>query len=225
MNTHNQNISGSRSIGGARSIFTDVGLVLLTGGFEIAKANVPDLIDGYIPAGTPLQVDEVNRTAVPFKVAKVATATTPVTGDTTIDVVKQPADDFGKNPLKVGDTIMVLGSDLTTAGLGVTISAIDTTTSTTVDTITVSDAVVVVEGDYLILSDKASASAAVPAVIPNCITPYDIIKDPDASQVYCEACVSLLNGQIYERRIPILPPLIKKVLYDNGCNFQFTQSK
>ena len=72
---YNNNVSGEREFGNSRPIFSDVGLVNLTGGFQVALTDVPAIADGYIPAGTPMQVDESTRTAKIFKVAKVATAT------------------------------------------------------------------------------------------------------------------------------------------------------
>ena len=223
---YNNNVSGEREFGKSRPIFSDVGLVNLTGGFQVALADVPAIADGYIPAGTPMQVDESTRTAKIFKAAKVFTATTPTTGDLTIDIEKEldGVNGFGRNPLKVGDIIMVLGSTMTTAGLAVKITAIDRS-ATTKDVLTVNDELIVVKGDFLVLASEESASAAVPEVVPNCITPYDIKKNENATAVYADACVGLLYGVVYERRIPMLPNIVKQCLLDNGCNFVFSQSK
>ena len=227
MNTaYNNNVSGERKVGGARSIFSDIGIVTLPSGFQVALADVPNIADGYIPAGTPMQVDEGTRTAKIFKVAKVATATDPATGSLTIDIEKEldEVNGFGRNPFKVGDIIMVLGSTMTTAGLAVKITAIDRS-ATTKDVLTVNDELIAAKGDFLVLANEESASAAVPAVVPNCITPYDITKDPNATAVYAEACFNLLNGVVYERRIPAIPNAVKASLRDSDCNFRFSQSK
>lgn len=222
---YNNNVSGEREFGKSRPIFSDIGLVNLTGGFQVALTDVPAIADGYIPAGTPMQVNEVARTAKIFKVAKVAT-TTDVAGALTIDIEKEldTVNGFGRNPLKVGDIIMVLGSTMTTAGLAVKITAIDRS-ATTKDVLTVNDELIAAKGDFLVLANEESASAAVPAVVPNCITPYDIKKNEYATAVPADACVGLLYGVVYERRIPMLPNIVKQCLLDNGCNFVFSQSK
>ena len=222
---YNNNVSGEREFGKSRPIFSDIGLVNLTGGFQVALTDVPAIADGYIPAGTPMQVDESTRTAKIFKVAKVATATG-AAGALTIDIEKEldTVNGFGRNPLKVGDIIMVLGSTMTTAGLAVKITAIDRS-ATTKDVLTVNDELIAAKGDFLVLANEESASAAVPAVVPNCITPYDIKKNEYATAVYADACVGLLYGVVYERRIPMLPNIVKQCLLDNGCNFVFSQSK
>ena len=222
---YNNNISGEREFGNSRPIFSDIGLVNLTGGFQVALTDVPAIADGYIPAGTPMQVNESTRTAKIFKVAKVATATD-VAGALTIDIEKEldTVNGFGRNPLKVGDIIMVLGSSMTTAGLAVKITAIDRS-ATTKDVLTVNDELIAAKGDFLVLANEESASAAVPDVVPNCITPYDIKKNEYATAVYADACVGLLYGVVYERRIPMLPNIVKQCLLDNGCNFVFSQSK
>ena len=222
---YNNNVSGEREFGKSRPIFSDVGLVNLTGGFKVTLTDVPAIADGYIPAGTPMQVDESTRTVKIFKVAKVATATD-VAGALTIDIEKEldTVNGFGRNPLKVGDIIMVLGSSMTTAGLAVKITAIDRS-ATTKDVLTVNDELIAAKGDFLVLANEESASAAVPAVVPNCITPYDIKKNEYATAVYADACVGLLYGVVYERRIPMLPNIVKQCLLDNGCNFVFSQSK
>ena len=222
---YNNNVSGEREFGKSRPIFSDVGLVNLTGGFQVALTDVPAIADGYIPAGTPMQVDESTRTVKIFKVAKVATATD-VAGALTIDIEKEldTVNGFGRNPLKVGDIIMVLGSSMTTAGLAVKITAIDRS-ATTKDVLTVNDELIAAKGDFLVLANEELASAAVPAVVPNCITPYDIKKNEYATAVYADACVGLLYGVVYERRIPMLPNIVKQCLLDNGCNFVFSQSK
>lgn len=222
--TYNNNVSGEREFGNSRPIFSDIGLVNLTGGFQVAKEDVPAIADGYIPAGTPMQVDEGARTAKIFKAAKVFTATTPTTGDLTIDIEKELDANYGRNPFKVGDIIMVLGSTMTTAGLAVKITAIDRS-ATTKDVLTVNDELVAAKGDFLVLASEESASAAVPEVVPNCITPYDIKKNEYATAVYADACIGLLHGVVYERRIPIIPSIVKQCLLDNGCNFVFSQSK
>lgn len=225
MNTaYNNNVSGERTIGGARSIFSDIGIVTIPGGFSVALKDVPDIREGYIPAGTPMQVDESTRTAKIFKCAKVSTATTPTTGDTTLDIEKELDANYGRNPFKIGDIIMVLGDDLSTAGLAVKITDIDRSDADK-DVLTLNDEIVAIKGDYIVLADKESAAAAVPAVVPNCITPYDITKDPYATSVYAEACFNLLNGVIYERRIPVIPNAVKVSLRESDCNFRFSQSK
>lgn len=225
MNTsYNNMISGERTVGGARSIFSDTGIVTLPSGFKATLTDIPDITEGYIPAGTPIQVDEASRAVKFFKTAKVSTATTPTTGDLTLDIEKELDANYGRNPFKVGDIIMVLGADMSTAGLAVKITAIDRS-ATTKDVLTLNDEIVADKGDYIVLANEESASAAVPAVVPNALTPYDVVKDPYGLAVYVEAAFALYNGVVYERRIPMIPSQVKESLRANGCNFKFSQSK
>ena len=219
----NNILSGSKRIGGNRQIFSHEGIALLVGGFNLPLESVPLVSTGnFIPAGTPIQVDEIARTAKVFKSAQILTG---VTTATEVDVVKMTHETDGRNPFVVGDIVMVLANNKAAdaTGTGVTITDIDTTDPDK-DTITVSANITGDKDAFLVLASAVGASKA-PAVLPNAIAPYDIVRHPDATYVSTEACFSTLKGMIYRRRVPVIPEQVIKYMRENDCFFRWSNSK
>lgn len=217
---YNNNIDGKSKIGGARPITNGTEFVLLTGGFNLALKDVPLASEGKITAGTPIQVDEVTRLAKIFKQARVTKA---VSAGTDVEVAKMTDAVWGSNPLKVGDIVMVMGAAGDTKGTGVTIDAIDTSDAD-MDKITVSAAITAAKDGYLVLAAAAGATQS-PAVLPNAIMPYDLVKDPSATQITIEACFAITNGQVYNNRIPEIPLPVRVYLTSQNCFFRWSNSK
>lgn len=83
-----------------------------------------------------------------------------------------------------------------------------------------SSALLVAEGDVVI---EAGSDKKV-KVVPNTLIPYDTCVDEDAFALDGEACWGATSS-ILERRIPVIPDVIKAALKDAGCVFRFSNRK
>lgn len=218
--SYNNYVSKEGFGGKMRAITNGKTLQLIPSGATLALTDVPLASEGKIPAGTPIQVDDLNGTAKIFKCAKVATA---ASASTDIDVEKMFDEVWGSNPLKVGDIVMKMGTTFSSKSQSATITAIDTSDAAK-DVITVDTALTLAKGDFLIIAASAAAQAT-PAVVPNAILPFDVVKHPDAVAIHCEVCFGVLDGVVFNRRIPSMPEQVKVSLRENDCNFRWSESK
>lgn len=203
---------GHKTYGGARPITNGINWALLPVGYSVDPSVVPDIDKGHLPAGMLLVRNDVNHSAVPFKTAKVVSQSgTKIT----IPLV----DGFCLSPFVVGDYIMKLGADFTTAGTGVKITAIDEVSGAT--QITTATSLTLSVDDVIINCD----SAGKPFGDPNAMLYTDVAKDNDSIAINVTAAIGLLDSVIFENRIPVIPDLAKASLLKAGCNFTFSNSK
>lgn len=200
---------GKKSIGGSRPIANGHNWLLRQSGFNIDVKYLPN--DGYIPAGTPLVCDEATRSAKPLKIAKVTAVST-----TEVSIALQTP--FISAPFIVGESVMKLGANLTATGTPATISKIENTTDATKITLSAEISGLAAD-DYIVLAEENK-----PVGVPNAIAPYDIVKEsPDAVYKFTPAAIGFA-GEIFLRRIPAMPDVVKKALADSGCNFHWSES-
>lgn len=212
----------SAKIGGARHIFTDdTALKILLVGGNVPVDRMPT-VGNKLPAGTMILFDEVNHDAsdihYSFGMYEAAEA-----ASTQIKVKKI----MNNTVAKVGMVIGKIPSTVTGNTTGVTINAIDDsneeydllTLSATLGALTVSDILVEV---------TATGASAKIKVIPNAMLPYDIDTEAGATMYPVSGIWALMNGFIYERRIPPVATIIKRAMKDNEtypCVFRYTQFK
>lgn len=198
-----------KSIGGSRPIANGHNWLLRQSGFNIDVKYLPN--DGYIPAGTALVCDETTMTAKPVKIAKVTAVSS-----TEVSIALQTP--YITAPFIVGESVMKLGTDLTTAGTSATISKIENDTDVTKITLS-AELSGLAANDYIILAESDK-----PVGTPNAIAPYDIVKEStDAIYKFTPAAIGFA-GEIFLRRIPAMPELIKVALANSGCNFHWSES-
>lgn len=201
--------NGKKNIGGSRPIANGHNWLLRQSGFNIDVKYLPN--DGYIPAGTPLVCDEATMTAKPIKIAKVTAVST-----TEVSIALQTP--FLSAPFIVGESVMKLGADLTSTGTSTTITKIENGTDATKITLT-AELSGLAANDYIILAENDK-----PVGSPNAIAPYDIVKEsPEAVCKFTPAAIGFA-GEIFLRRIPAMPELIKVALANAGCNFHWSES-
>lgn len=201
--------NGKRSIGGSRPIANGHNWVMKQAGFNVPISYIPN--GSYLPAGIPLVCDEKTREALPLKIAEVVS----VSGTKVSIALQTP---FVTAPFVVGESVMKLGSDLTTAGTTADISAIENTDSAT--EITLSAELSLSEGDYIVLANSEKK----PVGTPNAIAPFDIVKEDDGSTHKFTAAAVSFDGDIFLRRIPAMPELVKVALLNSGCKFHWSES-
>lgn len=212
MDTFNTLKRSANKIGGARQVFPEA-LNILVGGFQIAKENMPSM-GNVLPAGTPIKVDELARTATvhyAFEVTAVSGAN--------ITIKKS----LEGTRAKVGMNIMEIPSAVGGTGTAQTITAIDSS-SETEDILTVGTALSgLAVGDVLVEATAQGAGASI-KVLPNALTVADIYVHPDAYDFGCSAAFGS-KGMVYARRIPPIKDIIRKYMMENECYFRFSNSK
>lgn len=166
-----------------------------SGGFTLDTTGLTTLAVGSVlKAGLPFGFDESTRKARSIKVATLYSNVT--NSATTYPVLK------GHNFI-VGEHF-----GYTVGGAAYTITAIDTTTNTTHDVITIGTTlgVAITAGNALFQSSAAGASAA--ALI---VTPKGLLYE-DTDPVANTTLSVVIRGTIYHRRIPTVPSAIKTAL-------------
>ena len=203
----------SKSWGGTRKCYESKP-TLIPGGFNFKLEELP-LSGNVLPAGTPVNADEGKRTITPLYLFEVKAVNSEAK---TITVVK----DFEGTRAKVGMSLIILGADLAAAAdSAMKVTAIDST-ATDVDVLTV-DAL----SDGIKATDviaEANSEKKV-KVVPNALTPYDTCVDEDAFACDGDAAWAVYDTPVLERRIPVLPAVIKTALKNAGCIFRFSNRK
>lgn len=206
--TFNQVIKGSgKKFGGALVVF-EGHPQLLVGGFNYDLNDLPPA-GVVLPCGTPVYCDEANRTITPIITAKVKSV-----GGSTITLEDTG---LGVPPIKVGDVVAELPSDLTTAA-----SYFSTVTDVTGSVITVNSAITgVVAGDIIAVVDSTTKKVK---AIPNAITPYDVVRDADAISVDGDGMIGN-DRPLLERRMPPYNDALKAAVQANGHKLTFSNRK
>ena len=70
-----------------------------------------------------------------------------------------------------------------------------------------------------------ATSAKKVKVVPNALTPYDTCVDEDSFACDGDAAWAVYDTPVLERRIPVLPAVIKTALKEAGCFFRFSNRK
>lgn len=203
----------SKSWGGARKCYESKP-TLIPGGFNYKLEELP-LSGNVLPAGTPVNADEEKRTITPLYLFEVKAVDTEAK---TVTVVK----DFEGTRAKVGMSLIILGVDLAVAAAtAMKVTAIDSTVSD-VDVLTVDALVSGIKATDVIAEANSEKKVK---VVPNALTPYDTCVDEDAFDCDGDAAWAVYDTPVLERRIPVLPAVIKTALKNAGCIFRFSKRK
>lgn len=208
--------------GGARHIFSkDTGLRITYIGCNVPVDRMPSL-GNKLPAGTAILFDESKQNGgdihYSFGLYEAAEASA-----TSIKVIKI----MNNTVAKVGMVIGKAPSTITGTTTGVTITAVDDSNEE-YDTLTLSATLGALTVSDVLMEVTATGANAKVKVIPNALLPYDIDTVAGATMYPLSGVWAVLDGVVYERRIPALATIIKKAMKDNEtypCLFRFTQSK
>lgn len=211
--TANNQTKWSKSWGGVVKCFESKP-TLIPGGFVFKLEDLP-LSGNVLPAASPVYCDEIKRSITPLYLFSV----TNVDGsENKIAVAKG----FEGTRVKVGMKLIILGTDLSAAAASVmTVTAIDSSASD-VDVITVDAKASGIKATDVIAEANSESKVK---VIPNALTPYDTCVDEDGYACDGDGAWAVYDTPILERRIPVLPDVIKKALKDAGCIFRFSNRK
>ena len=211
--TANNQTKWSKSWGGVVKCFESKP-TLLPGGFAFKLEDLP-LSGNVLPAASPVYCDETERSITPLYLFSVTNVDE---SENKIAVVKG----FEGTRVKVGMKLIILGTDLSAAAESVmTVTAIDPSASD-VDVITVDAKASGIKATDVIAEANSESKVK---VIPNAITPYDTCVDEDGYACDGDGAWAVYDTPILERRIPVLPDVIKKALKDAGCVFRFSNRK
>ena len=205
--TFNQIVKASGKFGGALVVFEGKP-ELLVGGFNFNLNDLPEPGD-VLPCGTPVNCDEATRIIVPIITGKVES----VNG--TAVTLKDLG--FGQTAFKVGATIGILPDDLDQAA-----SKYATIVSKEGNVITLSAAIEGLAADAILVEVDATSKKV--KAIPNALTPYDIVRDPNAISVDGDGMYKN-DRPVLERRMPAINQAIKDALLFNGCQFKYSNRK
>jgi hypothetical protein len=205
--TFNQIVKASGKFGGALVVFEGKP-ELLIGGFNFNLDDLPAPGD-VLPCGTPVNCDESTRVITPIITGKVSAV------DGTAVTIADNG--FGNVAFKVGSTVAVLGSDLSTAA-----SNYATIASEEGNVITLSAAITGLAANSILVEVDATSKKV--KAIPNALTPYDIVRDPNAIAVDGDGAYKN-DRPVLERRMPAINDAIKAALVAAGCQFKWSDRK
>ena len=159
-----------------------------------------------IPAGTPVYLDKFAGGEVTiletFRVAKAVAAT---------DIVVEVLSEGNVPQIQADMIVMKAPATVTTTGKSKKIGAVTkaSDSSNLTFAITANDLGVLEAGDILVIADKAAASGASIAVIPNGLVWHDLrVREGDTAQ----SVAVVVDGHILEDRISPIPSCVKAIL-------------
>ncbi len=226
-----QMTSWSKEYGGARTVFTGSVKGVTSGQYQLDLDTLPDLDNGIVPAGTPVKVDDALRTIAIHYAFKTYAITAYGQNDTSFDV--KFIKGFEGSRVTVGMKLGVVPSTLANLSAAVTdvftVTAVDRTTSTAYDTVTVSCTArttsQIAAGTVIVELGLTGGSYYV-KVLPNAFLFYDVAKDPNAINMWgVDALFCQADGVLLERRIPPVATAVKEYLRTQDVYVRYSLSQ
>lgn len=209
----------SRNYGGARVVFTGTVKGVTSGQYDVDLTTLPEVAHGFVPAGTPVAVDDAPN----VRTIKVHYAFEVVAGGTTTAVRVKKG--WEGSRARVGMAVMVLPAAVATAGKSVAITAVDRTNAD-YDVITIATLGSLAAGTILVEADKVSDDAAKIKVLPNAFLFYDVVKDPNAINMWgVDALYAQVDGVLLTRRVPPIAPIIREYMRENDVYVRYSNSR
>lgn len=222
-----QRISSSRSYGGSRVVLTGTQKGVSSGKYNVDLATLPDAIHGCIPAGTPILMDDAAKTVEIHYAFSLVEAVTYALGAETM--VLKLAKGFEGSRIRVGMIIGICPDAVSTVvAIPLTVTAVDRADEA-YDSVSVSCTATEAGGTITagtVLVEVADVSGFYIAVLPNAITFYDVVKLPDAQELYIDGLFCQADGVLLTRRVPPIAPSIKGYLAGVGNTYiRYSSSK
>lgn len=209
----------SRNYGGARVVFTGTVKGVTSGQYDVDLATLPEVANGFVPAGTPVAVDD----APDARTIKVHYAFEVVAGGTTTAVRVKKG--FEGSRARVGMVIMVMPETIDGVGKAVAITAVDRSNEE-YDVLTIPTLGTLEAGTILVEADAASADSAKIKVLPNAFLFYDVVKDPNAINMWgVDALFAQVDGVLLTRRVPPIAPAVRQYMRENDVYVRYSNSR
>lgn len=214
-----QRITNSESYGGARSVLTGVVKGVSSGKYAVDITTLPDAVNGCIPAGTPILMDDAAKTVKIHYAFDLYEAVTYIQGATSMTLKLTKG--FEGSRIRVGMIIGLALPDVATEiPIPLTVTAV-TRTNAAYDSVscscsaTAGGATVPIHSTFVEVAD-AGAGAFFVAVLPNAFTFYDVVKLPDAVEVYIDGLFMQADGVLLTRRVPPITAGVRVYLGNEG---------
>jgi len=208
----------SQSYGGSRAVLTGLQHGVSSGRYSATLAALPDAVNGCIPAGTPIYMDDAAKTVAVHYAFDVYEAVSYIQGATSI--VFKLTKSFEGSRIQVG---MVLGvapaTDITAeVTVGWTVTAVNRTNAN-YDSVTCSTSATAGGATIAIhttLLEVADNSGWFVKVLPNAFTFYDVVKHPDAAFLTIDGLFCQADGVLLTRRVPPIATCVRTYLAGAG---------
>lgn len=215
-----QRITSSQSYGGSRVVLTGTQKGVSSGKYSAVLADLPDAINGCIPAGTPILMDDAAKTVAIHYAFDLYEAVTYATSATS--AVLKLKKGFEGSRIRIGMIIGVCPAlSVTEVTVGFTVTAVDRTNAA-YDSVSVSCSSAAAGATlaiHTILVEVADDNGYFIAVLPNAFTFYDIVKLPDAVELWIDGLFCQNDGVLLTRRVPPIADCIKDYLAGDGNTY------
>ena len=217
-----QSVSNTHSYGGARVVFTGTKQGVSSGKYPVDLTTLPEAVNGMIPAGTPIYMNDAAKTAAVHYAFEVYEAVTYLTGATSMSIKVKKLHE-GSRAI-VGQILGIAPSVITgEVAIPLTITAV-TRTNTLYDTLTVSCTATEAGGTIALgtvlveVAENDSDSKFYVKVLPNAFTFYDVVKLPTATELWVDGLFAQIDGVLLTRRIPPLADCVKAYMLGASGN-------
>ena len=217
-----QSVSASHTYGGAKVVFTGTRQGVSSGKYPVVLATLPEAVNGMIPAGTPIYMDDAAKTAAVHYAFEVYEEVTYELGATSMSIKVKKLHE-GSRAI-VGQIIGVAPSVITgEVAIPLTITAV-TRTNTAYDTLSVSCSATAAGGTIALgtvlveVAENISDSKYYVKVLPNAFTFYDVVKLPTATELWVDGLFCQTDGILLTRRIPPLAACVKAYMLGTSGN-------
>jgi hypothetical protein len=121
--------------------------------------------------------------------------------------------------------VMVMPESADGTGKSVAITAVDRSNAE-YDVITIATLGTLEAGTILVEADAVSSDAAKIKVLPNAFLFYDVVKDPNAINMWgVDALFAQVDGVLLTRRVPPIAPIIRKHMRENDVYVRYSNSR
>ena len=225
-----QMIKWSKSYGGARNVFTGSKTGVTSGQYIVDLKTLPDGDTGCVPAGTPIFIDDENRTIDVHYAFELYEAKATGTEATFQAKFKKG---YEGSRIQAGMVLGAAPATLATIADAITatytVSVVDRTTSTLYDIVTVtnpnSGGATLAKGAVFV-ELKADGGSYYVKVFPNGFLFYDVSKHDNAIHMYgVDGLFCQHDGVLLVNRIPPIADSIRDYMRSKDVYVRYSVSK
>ena len=227
-----QMIKWSKSYGGARNVFTGSKTGVTSGQYIVDLTTLPDGDTGCVPAGTPIFIDDENRTIDVHYAFELYEETATGTEATFQAKFKKG---YEGSRIQAGMVLGAAPATLATIANAITatytVSVVDRTTSTLYDIVTVTNpnsgeaSATLAKGAVFVELKKDGGSYYV-KVLPNGFLFYDVSKDDNAVNMYgVDGLFCQHDGVLLVNRIPPIADSVRDYMRSKAVYVRYSAAK
>ena len=225
-------IKWSKSYGGARNVFTGSKTGVTSGQYIVDLKTLPDGDTGCVPAGTPIFIDDENRTIDVHYAFELYEAKATGTEATFQAKFKKG---YEGSRIQAGMVLGAAPATLATIADAITetytVSVVDRTPSTLYDIVTVTNpnsnrASETLAKNAVFVELKENSGSYYVKVFPNGFLFYDVSKDDNAVNMYgVDGLFCQIDGVLLTNRIPPIADSIRDYMRSKDVYVRYSVSK